>query len=117
MAFEESIILFYVSIIFVLFYASFKLKEDVVEHFILKLLFLGVAFLMMLNGVTTTHAILDAQNYTSDVLNETVYASISTKLDNSYNTILWTFIFSFAWIGIMIFWIGRKFTNLGNKNG
>ena len=107
MAFQESIMLFYIGIAFLFGFISFKLNNESLEELIPKILFLGLMFLFLLNGFSTGQAILDYENYTSTPINETVYASISNKFDNSYTTLLWSFIFIFIWITAMLIWKGK----------
>lgn len=107
MAFQESIILFYIGISFLFGYISFKLNSESLEELVPKILFLGLMFLFLLNGLNTGQAILDYENYTPTPINETIYASISNKFDNSYTTLLWSFIFIFIWIVAMLIWKGK----------
>lgn len=107
MSFQLAIMTFFVAGAFIFAYITFKLKSDVIEELIPKLLFLTFMFIFLLNGLTIGQSILDNENTTTNPINETVYTSITNKFESSYLAILWGFIIIFAWIILMIIWNGK----------
>ena len=118
MTYENALILSYVGFAAILMYAAFQVdtsKNKLMS--VLQIWLFVAAFLMMLNGLTTSQDILHQQNYTSPAINETVYAAISSKQSTTYSTVLWTFVFMILWLFIMMIWSAiNMLTDKGGKN-
>ena len=102
MAYQEAIVLFYVSMTFLFGLIAYLLDDKEIRYLIPKILFIVLSFMFAFNGLTTTQEILNQENYTSSPINETVYASISRKFDTSYINLGWSFIVLMVWIIFMI---------------